>query len=415
MCALSAPEITHADRHPRALILVRNTASHDSRVTREVQTLERAGFDVLVAGVVSTGERRRRATINGAELVRIDPLRGLRRPRRNARVGAGPSDPGRASGPGESTARDRRSRLRRLAVTASYHVRATALAVRQAPALVHANDYNTMWIALFAKLLRRSRVVYDSHELWPDRNGRPEWRPWLLACEALFVRAADATITTSPGYADAIARRYRVARPTGVRNIPAPGLAEPPAAAGAALAVYVGGLMPGRGLEQGIEALARVPGARMALIGPGDANYLTVLRTLAERVGVADRIEIRPPVRLEDVVAAVSGASFGLLLIQPVCRSYELTLPNKLFEYAVAGVPMLASDLPVIGGVVREHGLGEAVGASDVREIAAAMRRLLEPDLNRRIRERVRAFAQRETWEHERDVLAGVYRATGPS
>ena len=59
------------------------------------------------------------------------------------------------------------------------------------------------------------------HELWPDRNGRPEWRPWLLACERLFVRLADATITTSPGYAELIARRYRVLPPVVVRNIPA--------------------------------------------------------------------------------------------------------------------------------------------------------------------------------------------------
>ena len=41
------------------------------------------------------------------------------------------------------------------------------------------------------------------------------------------------------------------------------------------------------------------------------------------------------------------------MLIEPVCRSYELTLPNKLFEYAAAGLPMLSSDLPVIGALVR--------------------------------------------------------------
>ena len=72
---------------------------------------------------------------------------------------------------------------------------------------------------------------------------------------------------------------------------------------------------------------------------------------------------------------------------------------------------LAASDLPVIGGVVREHRLGEVVTATDIDQIRAAMRRLLEPEVNREARERVRAFADRETWERERDVLAGVYRS----
>ncbi len=410
MWPLSAPEITNADQHPRALILVRNTASHDSRVMREVETLGRVGVDVLVVGVTSTDERERRSTVAGARLVRIDPLARPHLRSRDSHIEAPRT--GASSTSGEPPAPARRSRLRRLAVTTSYHLRAAAFAIRAAPTLVHANDYNTMWIALAAKLVRGSRVVYDSHELWADRNGRPEWRPWLIACEALFVRLADATITTSPGYADAIAHRYRVARPTVVRNIPArPAADVSVSAAKATVAIYVGGLMPGRGLEQAVEALAQVPDLRIAIVGPGSAPYVAALRDLAARAGVSERIEIRSAVPPDDVVATVAGASFGLLLIQPVCRSYELTLPNKLFEYAGAGLPMLASDLPVIGGVVREHRLGEVVTATDIDQIRAAMRRLLEPEVNREARERVRAFADRETWERERDVLAGVYRS----
>ena len=78
-----------------------------------------------------------------------------------------------------------------------------------------------MWIGVAAKLARGTPVVYDSHELWADRNGRPEPRAWLLAAEALFVRVADEVVTTSPGYAEELARRYRIAPPTLVRNLPA--------------------------------------------------------------------------------------------------------------------------------------------------------------------------------------------------
>ena len=51
------------------------------------------------------------------------------------------------------------------------------IAARERPALVHCNDHNTMWAGLAVRALWGGAVVYDSHELWADRNLRPEWRP----------------------------------------------------------------------------------------------------------------------------------------------------------------------------------------------------------------------------------------------
>jgi glycosyltransferase involved in cell wall biosynthesis len=436
-----------------ALVLVRNPVTHDNRVLREVTTLRDDGFDVVVAGVVSTLEPARRARVAGVPVVRLDPRARPRLRRRRPAVppaaaadatgsaaATGPPPTGSAptgsaptgSAPTGSAREESAStgsrlagvsaRLRRLAVTVAYHLQGVALARRVGPALVHANDYNTMWIALGAKWLCGSAVVYDSHELWADRNGRREWRPWLLACETLFVRLADVTITASPGYATALAGRYRIAEPVVVRNIPdAPAVnGPPPGAAGPSTrspgrasqpphAVYVGGLMPGRGLEVSIRALAAVPELRLRLIGPGSPRYCATLRELAERCGVAARLELREPVAPDEVVAAAARASVGLMLIEPVCRSYELTLPNKLFEYALAGVPILASDLAVIGPLVRDHGLGAAVDVGDVRAVAAGTRALLEPERNAAVRLRVRQFAASRPWSAERRVLSRVY------
>jgi glycosyltransferase involved in cell wall biosynthesis len=375
---VSGHDAAPAEAPPRALILVRNAVTHDNRVLREAETLRRAGFAVLVLGAASVQTPAGADRVGGVSVVRI------------------------------------RARGGRIGRTLVFNLRAAVACWRTRPDLVHANDYNTMWIALAAKLLCGSRVVYDSHELWADRNGRPEWRPWLIAGEMLFVRAADTVITASPGYADALAGRYRVPRPAVIRNIPvAPSAPAPPAEE--ACAIYVGGLMPGRGLECGIEALARVPGLHMTLVGPGAAGYRARLLALAKRAGVADRLRLLPAVAPDQVLNAIRGASFGLMLIEPVCRSYELTLPNKLFEYAAAGVPMLAADLPVIGAVVREHGLGEAVATDDVARVAEAVRRLLDPARNRELRRRVAAFAAANPWEAERDRLSAVYRETmGP-
>lgn len=407
-----------------AMLLVRNPVSHDARVLRAAGVLRELGYEIEILGVVSAAGDRRDELIAGFPVVRLAPsfgalgrLRGLRRRRRSVEAGRGAGVPA----PQRRPAAARRFALRRipmrLIVTARFYAQAIVHIVRRGPALVHANDYNTMWVGVAAKLLRGSRLVYDSHELWADRNGRPEWRPWLLLCEALFVRIADVTITASPGYADALAARYRVPPPQVVRNIPQAPAPAPSAvpdsaqeAAGAAtVAVYVGGLMPGRGLEQAIDALSLAPEVRLRLIGPGHAAYRDGLRHRAEQAGVLDRIELLDPVAPDAVVGALAGAHVGLMLIQPICRSYELTLPNKLFEYAAAGIPVLASDLSVMGPLIRAEGLGEAVAPADIVAIAQAMQRLGDPRVAVSVRGHVRQFAATHTWERERIVLLRCY------
>jgi glycosyltransferase involved in cell wall biosynthesis len=283
--------------------------------------------------------------------------------------------------------------------------------LRTSPDLVHANDYDTMWIGVAAKLLRGSRVVYDAHELWPDQDGDPGWRPWLTACEWLFVRLADARVTVSPGCAEAIARRYRVAAPVVVRNVPDRVLETAEPRLDEAFGVYVGVLAPSRGLEQAVRALPAAPGLRLRLIGPDAEGFSAQIALEAEHAGVADRVEILPPVPPAEVIDAIAGALLGLVLIQPTSLSHRLSLPNKLFEYVAAGIPVLASDLPVIGPLVRNEGLGEVVAPDDVDGIATAMRRLADAEASAVLRLRLRKFAERSTWALEKHRLAEVYES----
>ncbi len=430
----------------RTLLLVRNGVDHDARVLRAARVAERTiGGEALVVGVATASAPTGETTVEGVRVLRLSARRRQRPvseasdiptdppsfscppnhdgpPAQSGRPEQGvppkPSDPtGRGTPPEQLTWS---ARAKRVLSGVSFAWQALAVARRERPALVHANDWNTMWCAVAIKLVCRARLVYDSHELWPDRNGRWEWRLWLLASEALFVRVADAVITASPGYADALSARHRVAQPTVIRNIPEgpPAMAFEPQAP--PLVVYVGGLMPGRGLEQTIDALALAPAIRLRAVGPGSPEYRAGLIERATAVGVADRLELCPPVAPGSVGTTLREAAAGLCLIQPVCRSYELTLPNKLFEYAAAGVPVLASDLPVIAAVVRRDGLGEVVPRDDPRGIATGLERLVEPERRSEAARCARTFALANDWEGESRVLAQVYtralaRATGAS
>jgi glycosyltransferase involved in cell wall biosynthesis len=408
----------------RGLIVVRNGVTHDARILREAATMAEASLDPLIVGVQTTTERRRRSIEGGFPVLRLDPMapgrRLLRRLGRGPGAAAAPDLGGSASAPSPPSSPNRtapapapgpRARMRRSLLALDFTRQAVGVVRRTRPAVVHCNDHNSMWVGVAARLLTGARVIYDSHELWPDRNGRPEWRPGLLATEALFVRAAHEVVTTSPGYADVLAERYRVPRPPLVRNGPA---GAPTAAADADLdpprAVYVGGLMRGRGLEEALDALPLVDGLTLRFVGPGRPEYRRTLEERARALGVAGRLELRDAVAPGEVVAQLRGAVAGLCLIQPVCLSYRLTLPNKLFEYAAAAVPMVASDLPVIARTIRDSRSGLLVAPGDVEGIAAALRALLDPDFRRSYAEGAEALGRTVTWDAERTRLAALYR-----
>ncbi|HEV2062458.1 MAG TPA: glycosyltransferase family 4 protein, partial [Solirubrobacteraceae bacterium] len=320
--------------------------------------------------------------------------------------------------------------------TLDFYARGIRVALRIRPDLIQCNDYNTMWVGAVARLVSpRTALVYDSHEIWAARNLRPEPRWWLLGWEFMFVRIAHAVVMTSPAHADVLCHRYRIAPPTVVRNIPARSESSasrgngeharrrgdvPVAAAvqpvrGAApadgrVAVYVGVLLRHRGLEQSIRAIARLETVTLRLLGPVADDYRGELEGLARSVGVADRVEFAPPVPPTEVVDNLARADVGLALFQPTCLSHRLVLPNKLFEYVHAGLPIVGSDLPMIRRFIDEHGVGTVVDAEDPEAVARGLEEVLSPERHERLREAARGAGGELDWERESEVLAGVYR-----
>lgn len=396
----------------RAVVVVRNGFLYDARVLRAARTLAESGLRPLVVAAQTEAQQPISETKDGLAIVRVHPSRPIAwverafgGRRRDAAVDLSVSRPASQGVAGRFGLR-----AFRWVRTADYNWRAARVVLRERPALVHCNDHNTMWVGLVAKMVLRSRLVYDAHELWPDRNGRWEWRPWLLASEAVFTRVADQTVVASPGFVDPMRRRYRIA-PRVVRNIPERADSAPPHASGEGVAVYVGALLKGRGLEQAIDAIALAPSVRLRLIGPGAEPLIAALRLRAATAGVEDRVEFLPPVAPDRVVPALAGAGVGLSLFQPVCLSHELTLPNKLFEYLAAGLPILSSDMSVSGDFVRRHGVGEVVPATNPAAIAEGLRSLLAPGRREELAPRIERVASEFSWEAERRELLEAYNA----
>ncbi len=179
-------------------LIVRNAFDHDSRVLRAANTLQSLGFETTVLAVVSLTERRQLTDQDGIQVRRIGPTSRLAWfvYRNMFRTLAPISARAARAEPREALAGARK------AAAAPIHAlgfdarllpaRASLRCGGLAPDLVHCNDYNTMWIGVLRPMaLPAASVIYDSHELWPDRNRRPEPRWWLLLCERFFVRLVD--------------------------------------------------------------------------------------------------------------------------------------------------------------------------------------------------------------------------------
>jgi glycosyltransferase involved in cell wall biosynthesis len=400
---------------PSAVVLVRNTAVNDGRVLRATRVLKRIGHRPVVLAVTSAADTAPAVTVDGVQVLRItprSPFELARRLRRGAPRGEGVSPHPGAERSGAGGWPRPLIRLHRLLRTLDYYRRAIRLVGAWRPSLVHCNDYNTMWVGVAARLLGSS-VIYDAHELWPDRNQRTEPRWWLLLCEALFVRIANRSIATSPGHAAVIARRYRVAAPQVIRNIPervSPRQADPSREPG--LIVYAGAVTTNRGLEQVIRSLRSAPSRiRLRAIGPGRTEYRARIVALARELGVEARVEFAVPVPSDRVIEAIAPAELGLALIQPSCLSYALSLPNKVFEYVAAGLPILAADLPVLGPFVEERGLGLLAIPDDAEDLASKLEKLVDPETNRSYRKAVQQAGRELDWGWESRGLIAAYRA----
>lgn len=125
---------------------------------------------------------------------------------------------------------------------------------------------------------------------------------------------------------------------------------------GTTLALYQGVLHHGRGLAPFMEAMLQLPDVHLAVLGDGPAS--TDLKQLAENHNVAERVHWLGSVPYDELHELTCGADFGLCLIEPLSRSYELALPNKLFEYMMARIPSLVSNLPAMRDHIDRHPCG---------------------------------------------------------
>lgn len=275
-------------------------------------------------------------------------------------------------------------------------------------------------LSVFVKLWKRCVLVYEPHELETETAGLTGKRQWLARrTERMLIRFADAVCVVNRSIADWYSARYGLERPWVVRNVPyrSASRIEPTGLlrraiglpADAQLFLYQGLLAPGRGVPLLIEAFSRLPADKnLVFMGYGELD--TLIQEAAKRYANIHFLPAVPPEQVKDYTV---DADVGISLIENVCVSYFLCLPNKLFEYASCGVPVIVSDFPEMAGFVDEYDCGWKI-APEALILRRTVERLATEDLVEK-RGNTARIGVGDSWQCEETVLLAMYDALGTS
>lgn len=345
----------------RIIISVTNDLSIDQRVHRVAKTLHEAGHDVLVVG------RKRRASVSLDERpYRVKRLRML-------------FDKGKL-------------------FYAEHAFRLFWFLLFRKADIYLSNDLDTLLANYWASFFRRKTLVYDTHEYWteiPELLQRPGTRKMWLRLEKWLFPRVDKAYTVNQSIADIYSAKYGL-EVVSIRNLPLRKPLPPARAEPGNILLYQGALNVGRGVDLMIKAMHHLPEYRLWIIGFGTEDQR--LPELMRAEGLEDRVKFFGFVPFAELSQYTVQAAVGLSLEADMGASYHYALPNKVFDYVQARVPVIASDLPEMKRVVEAQGIGRLLPAD--RRTPEALAEL--------VRAMCADAAQWQTYRQACDQAAGI-------
>jgi len=288
---------------------------------------------------------------------------------------------------------------------------------RKADMLI-SNDLDTLLPNYLISKLKGIPIVYDSHEYFTEVpelvNRKHIQKVWKFIEGWIFPKLKD-VITVNDSIAGLFEKDYGI-RPAVVRNIPRSintvvvssrlllSLPEDKPI----LLLQGSGINVDRGAEELIEAMPFIKDAILLIIGGGDV--IERLKQMTLQLDIADRVIFKPRMPYAEMMKYTAVADLGLTLDKSTNLNYKFSLPNKLFDYILAGIPVLSSSLPEIEKIIVRYNIGDFIEKHDSEHIAEKINHILSNQgIMMEWKNNCSFAAQKLTWENEESVLKNIY------
>jgi glycosyltransferase involved in cell wall biosynthesis len=283
--------------------------------------------------------------------------------------------------------------------------------------VIHCHSLSDLPIGVLLKLANRGvKLVYDAHELETERNGLTGISKKLSKIkEWVLMRFVDHTLVVSESISRWYREHYNGRQITVVKNIPSNDhtVLQWPARSifrdrfnieSGLVFLYQGALMRGRGIELLLNAFSRVQGNKH-IVFMGYGSYEDEIKKFA---ATFKNIHFHEAVRPDEVMQYTVGADVGVCLIENTCLSYYYSLPNKLYEYTLAGMPVIVSQFPEMSKLVSEfeNGWGTLVCEEELLNL---IERIDSPGVETKRQNSIKNRG-RIGWDLEANKLLAVYQ-----
>lgn len=355
----------------KIIFTITNDPLFDQRMQRICSTLQKAGYQVVLAG------RKMRTAKIGHCTYKVKRMRCL--------FHKGPMQ------------------------YLEYHIRLSTWLILQHADIICAIDTDTILPVYFASLLKGTRRIFDAHEYFSELKEvvtRPLVRRWWKKIERFAIPRFPVGYTVGQEIACLFKKEYGVNYAV-IRNVPYKQIIPPPITTRKKAIIYQGAINAARGLEYLIPAMQKVP-AELHIYGAGNiegaCNELVKKLHLQEKVRFFGMVS---PIELQEITPTYK---IGINLVEAIGLNQYFSLANKFFDYIQAGVPQVTMNFPEYARINVKAPVAILLDDLGIEGIAQALNLLLEDVvLYEQLVTNCAVLKDIYCWELEKNSLLQIY------
>ena len=302
---------------------------------------------------------------------------------------------------------------------AEFNIRLFILLIFSKVDIYHANDLDTLLANYLAAIIRRKPIVYDSHEYFtgvPEiQNKKLVKKVWKTIEQFIFPKLKH-IITVNQSIAQLYKEEYnkdlRILRnvPNKIENLKLKSKSELNIAKDKDIIITQGaGININRGIEELVEAMQYLNNVCLVIIGDGDVIPQLKKRTLELKLENSIIFKGRMP--YHEMMQYTQHAKLGITIDKDTNTNYKYSLPNKLFDFIDAGIPILASKIIEVEKIIKKYQIGLFINNHEPTHIANQIKYALDnKELISEWKSNTTLATKELNWEIEENTLKDIYK-----